>query len=237
NIFWQNHDLTTARNGLGVYSQNVNKLVLNNNLFSGNGASDTSSAYAAVNIGNGFDLTKLGPLAANAAADLGNFTGYPAFVSPYDPRPGSDGPATFFLDADFGLLKTSAAINNALESVATTTDILGNPQNPNPTTAGFHLPGYGPRDVGAFEYEPLGTPGTNPVGGALRVVTTSLVPDGGAQADGSTLYVSPAPNSVTVDFSQPVNEATVQATDLLRSGSDISSLSPVQAKSVTWIDN
>ena len=86
NIFWQNHDQTTARNGLGVYSQTVNKLVLNNNLFSGNGPSDTSTAYAAVNIGNGFDPTKLGPLAANAAADLGNFTGYPAFVAPRDPR-------------------------------------------------------------------------------------------------------------------------------------------------------
>ena len=58
---------------------------------------------------------------------------------------------------------------------------------------GFHLPGYGPRDVGAFEYEPPGTTGTTSVGGAFRVVTTSLVPDGGTQADGSTLYVSPAP--------------------------------------------
>ena len=149
NIFWQNHDQTLARNGAGVISQTVNKLVLNNNLFSGNGASDTSTAYAAENIGNGFDPTLLGPLAANAAADLGNFTGYPAFVAPYDPRPGSDGPATFFLDANFGLLSTSAAINNALESVATKTDFLGNPENPNPTTMGFKLPGYGPRDVGA----------------------------------------------------------------------------------------
>ncbi len=163
NIFWQNHDQTLARSGAGVISQTVNKLVLNNNLFSGNGASDTSTAYAAENIGNGFDPTLLGPLAANAAADLGNFTGYPAFVAPYDPRPGSDGPATFLLDANFGLLSTSAAINNALESVATKTDFLGNPENPNPTTMGFKLPGYGPRDVGAFEYEPPPTPTPTPV--------------------------------------------------------------------------
>ncbi|MGB2608545.1 MAG: hypothetical protein WBC80_06185, partial [Isosphaeraceae bacterium] len=242
NIFWQNHDQTSARNGVGVVSQTVNKLVLNNNLFSGNGASDTSTAYAAVNIGKGFDPTKLGPLAANAAADLGNYSGYPAFVAPYDPRPGSDGPATFFLDANFGLLTTSAAINNALESVAPVydglhTDLLGNLENPNPTTMEFHLPGYGPRDVGAFEYEPPGTTGTTAVGGAFRVVTTSLVPDGSTQADGSTLYVSPAPTSIIVDFSQAVDESTVQATDLLLSGSDISSLSPVQATNVTWIDN
>ena len=163
NIFWQNHDQTLARKGVGVTSQTVNKLVLYYNLFSGNGASDTSSAYAAVNIGNGFDPTKLGPLAANAAANLGNFTGYPSFVAPYDPRPGSksDGPAAFFLDANFGLLSTSAAINNALESVATKTDLLGHRENPNPTTMGF--PGYGPRDVGAFEYEPPATPTPTPV--------------------------------------------------------------------------
>ena len=126
----------------------------------------------------------------------------PHFVAPRDPRPVSDGPATFLLDANFGLTATSAAINNALESVATTTDFLGNPENPNPTTKGFHLPGYGPRDVGAFEFEPVGTTGTTAVGGTFRVVTTSLVPDGGTQANGSTLYVYPAPTSVIVDFSR-----------------------------------
>ncbi len=237
NIFWQNHDQTTARPGLGVYSQVINKVVLNNNLFSGNGASDTSNAFAAVNIGNGFNPSLLGPLASNASANLGNFTGYPAFVAPIDPRPGSDGPATFFLDANYGLLSTSAAINNALESVAIKTDLLGNVENPNPTTLGFHLAGYGPRDVGAFEFEPAGTVSTIAVGGSFRVVTTSLVPDGGTQANGTTLYVSPAPTSVVVDFSQPVNEATVQATDLILSGPDINSLSPVRATSVSWIDN
>ena len=69
------------------------------------------------------------------------------------------------------------------------------------------------------------------------MVTTSLVPDGATQANGGTLYISPAPTSVIVDFSQPVNEATVQATDLVLSGSDISSVSPVKVTSVSWIDN
>ena len=132
NIFWQNHDQTLARTGLGIFSQTVNKLVLNNNLFSGNGASDTSTAYAAVNIGNGFDPTMLGPLAANASANLGNFTGSPQFVAPRDPRPGSDGPATFFLDANFGLLSTSAAINNALESDGHQDGSPGQPREPQP---------------------------------------------------------------------------------------------------------
>ena len=121
--------------------------------------------------------------------------------------------------------------------MAPNTDFLGNPANPNPTTAGFHLPGFGPRDVGAFEFEPIGTPGTTAVGGAFRVVTTSLVPNGTGVANGSTLYVSPTPNTVVVNFSNPVNEATVKATDLVLSGTDINPLNPVKAMSVTWLDN
>jgi hypothetical protein len=237
NIIWQNHTLTPARQGIGIVSQTANKLVLNNNMFSGNGASDTNASGAALNIGNGFDPGLLGPLAANAAANLGNFTGYPAFVAPRDPRPGSDGPATFLRDANFGLTSSSAAINNALGSVAPATDFLGNAANRNPTNRGFGLPGYGPRDVGAFEFIPLGTAGTQAVGGSFRVVTTSLVPDSGTVANGATLYVSPVPNSVIVSFSRPVDRASLQATDLVLSGTVINPLSPVRATSLTWLDD
>ena len=170
-------------------------------------------------------------------ANQGNYTGWPAFVAPRDPRPGSDGEATFLRDANFGLQGTSAAINNAWASAAPTTDFLGNAQNPNPTTKGFHLLGYGPRDVGAFEYEPLGTAGTRSVGGTFRVVTTSLVPDGATRANGATLTVSQAPSSVIVSFSRAVDPATVTATDLVLSGSDINPLSPVRVSSVTWLDD
>jgi hypothetical protein len=236
-IFWQNHDQTVARNGVGIVSQTLNKLVLSNNMFSGNGASDTSNAGAAVNIGNGFNPALLGPLPANAAANLGNFTGWPAFIAPRDPRPGGDGPAIFLNDANYGLQVTSAAINNANESVATKTDLLGNKENPNPTTAGLHLPGFGPRDVGAFEFVPVGTPGTTAIGGSFRVVTTSLVPGGAGQANGATMNIFPAPTSIIVDFSQPVNQATVAATDLLLTGTDLNVLTPAKATSVTWLDN
>jgi hypothetical protein len=157
NIFWQNHDQSPSRNGLGVNSSTPNHLILNNNLFSGNGKSDTLNTWAAYNVGNGFDTAKLGPNPVDAAANLGNFTGWPAFVSPVDPRPGSDGPAQFYLSANFGLMQNSAAINNALASIATKTDFLGNFQNPNPTSRGLKLPGFGPRDVGAFEFIGAGT--------------------------------------------------------------------------------
>ena len=65
NIFWQNHDQTNARNGFAIYSANPNMVTLRNNLFQGNGASDstTSDSTATNNLGNGFN-----PAAARAAA-------------------------------------------------------------------------------------------------------------------------------------------------------------------------
>ncbi|MFO0954058.1 MAG: hypothetical protein U0835_23465 [Isosphaeraceae bacterium] len=241
NIFWQNHSQSAARSGFGIVSSTINKLVLNNNMFSGNGPSDTNTAYAAVNIGNGFDAALLGPSASNASANLGNYTGYPSFVSPRDPRPGSDGPATFLRDANFGLTSTSAAINNALAASATTTDFLGNPASAAPTNRGFGLPGYGPRDVGAFEFIPLGSAAvgavSKSVGGSFRVVTTSLVPDSGTQANGATLYASPGVDSVIVSFSRPVDKASVQATDLVLSGSIVDSLSSIKSTGLTWLND
>ena len=60
-------------------------------------ASDTSPADDTLNLGNGFD-----PAALGATPDAqGNYVGKPAFVSPRDPRPGSDGPADLFIDANF----------------------------------------------------------------------------------------------------------------------------------------
>lgn len=178
NIFWQNHDQTASRNGLGVYSATPNHLTLNNNLFSGNGQSDSLNWWAGYNVGNGFDLTKLGPNAANAQSNLGNYTGWPAFVSPIDPRPGSDGPAQFYLSANFGLQQNSAAINNALASIASQNDFLGNYQNVNPTSRGLKLPGFGPRDVGAFEFIPTGTTSTT--------TTTTTTTIGTGVGSGST---------------------------------------------------
>ena len=91
NIFWQNHDQTNARNGYAIFSTNPGMVSLRNNLFQGNGSSDsmTSDTTATNNLGNGFNPAAL----TSAVPDsLGNFVGNPAFVFPIDPRPGSDGP-------------------------------------------------------------------------------------------------------------------------------------------------
>jgi hypothetical protein len=230
NIFWENHDQTLARSGFAIFSDNPGKVTLRNNLFSGNGASETSQANATNNLGNGFNPALLGPSAADANNNQGNFTGNPAFVFPIDPRPGSDGPATFFLDSDFQLTQLSAAIDNAWEATAIPTDFLGNSQV-KINGAGLGLAGFGPRDVGAFEFN--GT-GGNAVGGAFRVVTTSLVPVGGATlAGGSTINLTSAPTFVRVTFSKNVNPADISATDLVLSGSAVQG---VRATSLTWID-
>ncbi len=234
NIFWENHDQTNARSGYAIYSQNVNKVTLQNNLFYGNGLSDVSQSGATNNLGNGFSPTLLGPTIASAQSNRGNFTGNPAFVFPIDPRPGSDGPANFYIDANFQLEATSAAIDNAWEPSAQTTDFLGKSQVDIPGV-GFALANFGPRDIGAFEY---GGTGGLAVGGSFRVVTTSVVPIGGATlAAGATTIVQTSPTEITVTFSGNVNPADISATDLVLSGSAINPASPVHATSLTWIDS
>ena len=176
NIFWQNHDQTNARNGYAILSSNPNMVSLRNNLFQGNGPSDSKSSdvTATNNLGGGFNSATL----TNTAPDaLGNFVGDPSFVFPIDPRPGSDGPANLFVSSDFDLTVNSAAIDNAWETTAVTTDILGNSQV-KIAGYGWGLTGYGPRDIGAYEFD--GT-GGQPVGGSFRVVSTSLVPEHRAQ--------------------------------------------------------
>ena len=229
NIFFENHDQTNARNGYAIYSVYPNKVNLQNNLFDGNGPSDTTQVNATVNLGNGFNPSNLG----TTPDSQGNFVGNPAFVYPVDARPGSDGPADLFVDGDFDLTDRSAAIDNAWEASAITTDILGNSQV-KVDNHGYGLPGFGPRDVGAFEFD--GT-GVGTVGGSFRVVTTSLVPVGGAEyADGATLVTPSQPTSIQVTFSGDINKNSVTATDLLLSGSAVNPFSPVKATSLTWID-
>ena len=106
NIFWENHDQTA---GAGTASRSSRptptRSTLRNNLFFGNGASDDRPVQRRPTpCGNGFSSGRCWERPPRPRPDnLGNFVGNPAFVFPIDPRPGSDGPANFFLDADFQL--------------------------------------------------------------------------------------------------------------------------------------
>ncbi|MDR3634850.1 MAG: Ig-like domain-containing protein [Isosphaeraceae bacterium] len=232
NIFYENHDQTTARNGAGVAASFPGAIVLRENMFQSNGASDTNGSGAGFNVGNGFNGNTL---TTTPDSFLGNFLGNPAFVSPIDPRPGSDGPANFFLNADFDLTITSAAIDAGLTApggyAAPTTDFL---LRGRVKIAGRGFPGTGPIDVGAFEYQ--GSGGT-PVGGAFRVVTTNLAPGGATHANNAWVNAQALPNDIIVVFSQNVNKATVTANDLVLSGTGLSGSNPAHAVGLTWIDN
>ena len=130
---------------------------------------------------------------------------------PIDPRPGSDGPANFYIDADFELTSISAAIDNAWKPRAITTDFLGNSQV-KITGAGFGLPGYGPRDVGAFEFE--GT-AVKPWEAHSGLSPRPSCPSRGRPTPpGATTTFRQSPTSVTVTFSGNVNPADISATDL-----------------------
>jgi large repetitive protein len=232
-IFWENHDQTLQRTGFAIFSTNANKANLQNNLFFGNGAGEASQGSAVNTVQNGFSSGALGTTSQAASANGGNFVGNPAFVFPIDPRPGSDGPANFFLDGDFQITAASAAIDNAWEATAVSTDLLGASQV-KIAGGGFGLPGYGPRDIGAFEFN--GTGGI-PVGGAFRVVSTSVVPvTGQFKANGQTVNVPAPPTEITVTFSGNVNPSTVNATDLVLSGTALDTMAPAHATSLTWID-
>ncbi len=226
NIFWNNHDQTASQNGLAMYATQGYKIAVLSNMFYGNGPGGANQSNATIGIGGGFDPAKLGP----TPDALGNYVGQPSFVFPVDPRPGADGPATFFLDADFDITVNSAAIDTALNSSAPPTDFLGRGRVKIP---GRGFPGTGPADVGAFEYQ--GTGGAA-LGGAFRVAATSLAQGTGTLARGLSITSTNAPTKITVDFSQNVDPTSVSPQDLVLSGNGLSITNPAHAVSLNWID-
>ena len=177
-------------------------------------------------MGGGFNPAVLGP----TPDQFGNFTGNPAFVSAFDPRPGADGPGEFFQDANFDLTTKSAAIDAAIPSIAPPYDLLYRSRVRIP---GRGFPGTGPADVGAFEFD--GTGGLA-VGGAFRVASTSLAIGGAALAAGGPITASQLGNAITVDFSGFVDPSSITPADLAISGTGVASTNPAHATSLTWID-
>ena len=206
NIFYSNHDTTTARTGTGIHSYAVDTLGVGTNLFYANGASATNPATNAVGT-----FTNFVPSALASTPDaLGNFIGNPYFAQPEDPRPTVDTPAVFFNYANFDLTSRSAAINTAKNSVAPSTDFLYRTAVQIP---GRGFPGTGPASIGAYYYLGTGVPPTYTgiayTGGATTVPTTGgggnpKVPVGGGNpkvpvGGGKTPIVSAA--EITVNNS------------------------------------
>jgi hypothetical protein len=262
NIFWQNADQTTFRNGSAITSNFANRMRVRYNLFSQNGPSSTSPADDTVNVGGGFSPALL----TNLPDANGNLTGTVKFVNPIDPRPTSfSGPGNFYLAANYDLTNgATGAIDNALGSAAPSTDFRfrGRFDVPN---VGF----AGPADMGAFEFNGPGgvgpgTPGSSnpnpsPGPGGGTISTSSFSggsgsTNGSGSADGGSANAVGMPvsgpatgagvasaaataSSVTIAFSGNVDRGTVDATDLLLSGDGLDPTNPAHATSLSWVDD
>ena len=188
NIFWQNADLSGNRVGEAILATQPGRASLRANLFAANGPNIVSSSDDTIGVGGGFN-----PVGLTSGGDAnGNFTGNPAFVRAIDPRPQAAGPANFAAGASFDITGSSAAIDNAVNSVAPAVDFFyrGRVKIKN---AG--RPNFGPADVGAFEFQGTGgvtnPGGTTPGGGGIkpgpvatasaRVAARTVIPQGVAQ--------------------------------------------------------
>ena len=181
NIFYQND--RQGSGGVAIMASSANTTEVRYNLFSGNNNGSSSQAGATVNIGNGFNPAILG-----ATPDkYGNIAGNPAFRNPVDPRPQFNGAATFFLDANFDIGSSSAALDHALASISPPDDLLGRSRLMDPE------PG-GPTDMGAFEFQGPGSPTaavTVPSGGT-KTVTTAAAGSGGTKAPTNSGGLTPS---------------------------------------------
>jgi len=258
NIFYSNHELTTARAGTGIISLTVNTLLVGSNLFYQNGPTNAVASNA---LGT---FVGFNPALLKATPDAsGNISADPAFVSARDPRPNGDTPPVFFLDGDFDLTARSTAINAGLQSVAPATDILYRTPVRIPGK-GFN--GTGPASMGAFYYRgaggiafnpgngtspvnaPIGrasiTPGSvstrsassaNPeIGGSLPIGTKKFsVVDAMLSSEGTAA----APSYIDVDFSDNIKAGTVIPSDLILRGPGLSATNPARATGLSWVDN
>jgi hypothetical protein len=235
NIFAGNFEGTTTRTGGAIFNATQTIANLRANLFSNNGPSQASNSddVGGASLGGAFNPRTLGTTPDAA----GNFVGNPGFANPRDPRPSpqGQGPAVFFLDANFDLNSVSDAIDNANGALAPTKDFRsrGRVDIPNRGRAGF-----GPADIGAFERS--GSGGIPGVGGSGTVLTSALASTRSvagltARALGTTVNTTTAGQTVTIRFSTAVDRASVQPNDLVLAGA-LDRLNPARASGLTWVD-
>ena len=175
NIFFSNHDLSTARTGTGISSSTMNTLNVVSNLFYGNGAKNLPANQASGTFGS------FNPSTLKATPDtLGNLFADPLFVRAQDPRPNGDTPSVFFNFANYDLSDRSPAINTANQAAAPGTDILYRLAVP---YSGHGFPGAGPASIGAYYYKGLST---NPGGVGTTFPGTGVTTTTGGATGGTT---------------------------------------------------
>ena len=168
-IFWQNHDQTIARSGYGIYSQTANHLLLNNNMFSGNGINDTTIAYAAVTSATASTRTTWVPTPVMPR---------PTWATTPAGRPSSHRwtPGQAATVRPFSSTTPTTAWRPPRRRSTTPSSKPRSSTGHRPTCWATHRTRTRPRrasswrataraDVGAFEYEPVSTAGTTAIGG------------------------------------------------------------------------
>ena len=144
NIFYSNHDLSSARNGTGIQSARADTLAVGNNLFYQNGPNNSAASNA-----TGTFLGFNPALLSTTPDALGNLIGNPYFAQAQDPRPNADTPAVFFTYGNFDLTSRSVAINAADNALAPASDFL---YRTPVAIKGHGFPGTGPASIGAFYF-------------------------------------------------------------------------------------
>jgi hypothetical protein len=193
NIFYSNHDLTTARAGTGIASNRGGTLAVGDNLFYQNGKNGTPASNATGTF-NGFNPANL----STTPDPLGNLIGNPYFNAAYDPRPNADTPAVFFNYSNYDLTKQSVAINAADPRLAPGSDFL---YRTPVSIAGHGFPGTGPASIGAFYFGgktgPSGGTGTiyGPVTGTGTGTSTSAGKTATVSTLASALAFQPTPTA------------------------------------------
>ena len=209
---------------------------LRNNLFYGNGTSETDQANATNDLGNGFNPALLGTTAAAAQSQPGELRRQPGLRLPDRPQ------ARLGWSREL-LHRRRLPVDRR---VGGDRQRLGSRRRSRPTSwatprsrsaaAASVLPGYGPRDVGAFEFDGTG-------GQADRRLPSGSSPPRSYPsaarrfADGATDTVTSSP---TVDHRHLLGQRQSVETSRRPTWSSPDRPStrpaPVHATSLTWID-
>ena len=263
-IFYNNHALTAARTGSGILSLTANSLVTVSNLFYANGVNNLPSSNVNGTFGayltpsslsgipnqfgnftadpvfvaprdprpNGdtpavffryanYDLSSRSPainLATNAYAPATDIL-YRLPVAFAGRSVNGSGPASigaFYYLGTGGITPTTGTPF----TITTTTAPAGSVLSSLPTATSNSIVG-----------------GSLPLGTQFGVVNSSLNPDGVAAGKQGIATSITAPTTVTINFSDNINPATVQPSDLVVSGSGVSTTNPAKATGLTWVDS
>jgi hypothetical protein len=205
NIFAQNFVRigTSSRGGSAMVNTTNALLNIRANLFDNNGSNPGSVWDDVIGVRN-FDPGKSGNLPGNAG-----------FANPRDPRPQptGQGPAVFFLDANFDLTQSSDAVDNAIQVIAPGLDFRSRGRV---DVANKGRVGFGPADMGAFEFR--GTGGIPGLGSNGAALPASAVPAGGTRTSAasapSSTSPAPAPTSIASRQAGSVDLGWVDSTSV-----------------------